>query len=121
MSPLVQRQEPNWNPQPNQEKKIGKQKVLKGKVTKGEKMIYSAFLIAIVLGLYLVLSNYASMYMVNHQIQQTETEISQQASVNQGLELQVKELSDPDRILAEAKSMGMELRVDDVRSIHVNN
>ncbi|WP_179298822.1 cell division protein FtsL [Evansella halocellulosilytica] len=118
MSPLVQRQEQQWNPQPKRETKTVKQKVFNGGITKGEKLIYFAALAAVVFGLYLVISNYASMYIVNHQIQQTESDIAQQASINQGLELQVKELSDPDRILAEAEAMGMELRVEDVRSIH---
>ncbi|MCD8509658.1 MAG: septum formation initiator family protein [Bacillus sp. (in: Bacteria)] len=71
--------------------------------------------------MYLVLSNYASIYIANHEIQQTERAIQEQVKVNEGLSLQVMELSDPDRILSMAKEMGMILDENNVRFTHTSN
>lgn len=84
-------------------------------ISKGEKIIYSLFLATIVFGLYLIISNFASIYLTNYEIQQNEQFIEEQINVNEGLELQVKELSDPVRILQEAEKMGMVLNEENVR------
>ncbi|ADU30856.1 cell division protein FtsL [Evansella cellulosilytica] len=120
MSPLVQRQtEPLTHPSIKQQP--SKQKVFKGGITKGEKVIFSAAIIAVVMVLFMVISNYASIYITNHQIQQTERGIQQQVNANEALNLQVMELSDPERILSEAKEMGMVLDPNNVRYTHSNN
>ncbi|WP_416151048.1 cell division protein FtsL [Salipaludibacillus sp. HK11] len=122
MSPLVEKRiQQNTVPQPERETKSVKERVFKGGVTKGEKMIYSMAIIAMVFVFYLILSNYATMYTLNHEIQQTETNISEQQEINGGLTLQVKELSDPDRILDIAQNdLGMELNDKSVKVIHGN-
>ncbi|UTR10976.1 cell division protein FtsL [Evansella sp. LMS18] len=120
MSPLVQKQAPYTSVQPQRERRTVTKRVYKGRVTKGEKLIYIVASAAFVFVLCLILSNYASIYMTNHQIQQTEVEISQQTGVNEALSLQVMELSDPERILSEAKDMGMVLNEENVRFTHQN-
>lgn len=123
MSPLVEkRMQETSVPQHERQTKSVKERVFKGGITKGEKLIYSITVIAGIFVLYLILSNYATMYSYNHQIQQTETKISQQENVNSGLTLQAKELSDPERILHIAQNdLGMELNDKSVKVIHGNN
>ncbi|WP_280769087.1 cell division protein FtsL [Salipaludibacillus daqingensis] len=123
MSPLVEKRlQESSLPQHDRQTRTVKERVFKGGITKGEKLIYSMALIAVIFVLYLILSNYATMYSLNHQIQQTETEITQQQEVNGGLTLQVKELSDPDRILDIAQNdLGMELNDKSVKVIHGND
>ncbi|MBU9712415.1 cell division protein FtsL [Evansella tamaricis] len=121
MSPLVQKQLHQPNPTPSKGKKVGKKSAYKSRITKGEKFIYAVALVGIVFAFFLVLTNYASIYMTNHQIQQTETDIREQLSVNEGLDLQVMELSDPERILAMAEDMGMVLDEENVRYTHSND
>jgi cell division protein FtsL len=122
MSPLVEKRiQQNNVPQHERETKSVKERMFKGGVTKGEKVIYSMAVIAVVFVFYLILSNYATMYSLNHEIQLTEKEISEQQEINGGLTLQVKELSDPDRILDIAQNdLGMELNDKSVKVIHGN-
>lgn len=92
----------------------------KSKISKGEKLVYSLFLVVIVFGMYAVISNYASLYVTNHEIQQNEISIQEQIKTNEALALQVRELTDPKRILLEAKGMGMILNEDNVKFTHSN-
>ena len=118
MSSLVRKQTYQTAVQPNRERQTVKQRVYKGGISKGEKLIYVVAAAALVFTLYFLLSNYASIYMTNHEIIQTETVIQEQGSVNEGLSLQVMELSDPERILSKAKDMGMILNEDNVKFTH---
>src|SRR5690554_2447937 len=120
MSSLAQRQV--QQPVQPQRKKQSQsvQKSHKTGISKGEKLIYSLFLAVIVFGLYLIVSNYASIYLTNHEIQQNEVSIQEQININEGLGLQVMELTDPTRILSEAKEMGMFLNEDNVKFTHSN-
>ncbi|SDY76274.1 cell division protein FtsL [Evansella caseinilytica] len=120
MSPLVQRQA-ETHTYPVKEKQSKKQRVFKGGITKGEKLIYCIALVALLFILYNVVSNYASIYVLNHQIQQQEQKIEDQRNVNESLSLQVTELSDPERILSEAKAMGMVLDDKNVKFTHSND
>ena len=123
MSPLVEkRMQHTQAPHRERVTKPVKERVFKGGITKGEKLIYLFTAGLVVFVLYLILSNYATMYGMNHQIQETETSITQQTSVNDGLTLQVKELSDPERILGIAQNdLGMELNDKSVKVIHGND
>ncbi|AOM83280.1 cell division protein FtsL [Salisediminibacterium beveridgei] len=101
------------------EKHQVKERIYKGRFTKGEKLIYSFGVIAMTLVCFVLITNYALMYMSNHDIQQMEQQIVQQESAIDGLSLQVKELSDPDRILYIAQNdLGMTLSDDKVHVIH---
>lgn len=96
-----------------------KERIYKGRFTKGEKLIYSFGVIVMVMVCFVLITNYALMYMSNHDIQQLEDQIVQQQSSIDGLSLQVKELSDPERILHIAQNdMGMTLSDDNVHVIH---
>lgn len=123
MSPLVEkRMQHTQAPHRERVTKPVKERVFKGGITKGEKLIYLFTAGLVVFVLYLILSNYATMYGMNYQIQETETSITQQTSVNDGLTLQVKELSDPERILGIAQNdLGMELNDKSVKVIHGND
>src|SRR5690554_1745145 len=120
MSSLAQRQvqQPIQPQRKKQSQSV--QKTYKTGVTKGEKLIYSLFLTVIVFGLYLIISNYASIYLTNHEIQKNEVSIQEQTTINEGLGLQVMELTDPKRILSEAKEMGMILNGGNVKFTHSN-
>ncbi|RNA69693.1 cell division protein FtsL [Alteribacter keqinensis] len=104
--------------QPERQLKQKKQRVFKGGITRGEKIIYPLTFLAVVFAAYVMLSNYATIYIANHEIQKTERSITEQSSVNEGLSLQVKDLSEPDRILHIAQAeLGMELNDQNVRVI----
>ena len=72
-------------------------------ITRGEKFLYSLFAFGLLLGL-------AYIDQLNRNIQTMNTEISQQTSLNQNLSYEVKELSQPDRIIANAKKHGLEIQ-----------
>ncbi|AXF55477.1 cell division protein FtsL [Salicibibacter kimchii] len=82
--------------------------------TRGEKYLMAMIGIAIVVTAVLMVSNYASMYGLEQEISQLQSEINQQQQYNEGLEHQVSELSDPERILEIAQDNGMELNDDNV-------
>ncbi|SDI66288.1 cell division protein FtsL [Natribacillus halophilus] len=83
--------------------------------TRAEKGLLTLIGAAIVFSAILMVSNYASMYTQNQEISQLQNDISQQQQYNEGLEHQVSELSDPERILNIAEENGMELNEDNVR------
>jgi cell division protein FtsL len=123
MSPLVEKRMNEASlPQHEHQAKPLKERVFIGGITKGEKLIYTLSAVAVIFVLYLILSNYGTMYSYNHQNQQTELKITAQSEVNSGLTLQAKELSDPERILHIAQNeLGMELNDKSVKVIHGNN
>ncbi|QQK76736.1 cell division protein FtsL [Salicibibacter cibarius] len=84
------------------------------KFTRGEKYLITLIAIAIIVTAVLMVSNYASMYGQEQDISQLQSEINQQQQYNEGLEHQVSELSDPERILEIAQENGMELNEDNV-------
>ncbi|WP_377889357.1 cell division protein FtsL [Alkalihalobacillus sp. R86527] len=93
--------------------------VQRGRITKGEKLLWMMLSIAVVAASIIMISNYASIYNINTSIQQVE--VKQQAQMKQNEELQVKvtELSAPDRIIdiAEEK-LGMQLNDQNVEVIN---
>ncbi|QQK80615.1 cell division protein FtsL [Salicibibacter cibi] len=84
------------------------------KFTRGEKYLIALIAIVIVVTAVLMVSNYASMYGQEQDISQLQSELNQQQQHNEGLEHQVSELSDPERILEIAQENGMELNEDNV-------
>ncbi|WP_096199253.1 cell division protein FtsL [Bacillus sp. FJAT-45350] len=87
-------------------------------ITRGEKAIVGFLLVAGVGLSSFILANYASIYTVNQEIHTLERSIQQQAQVNDGLQLQVVELSAPDRILHIAtEKLGMTLDDNKVKVI----
>ncbi|MBP3952132.1 cell division protein FtsL [Bacillus suaedae] len=86
-------------------------------VTLGERMIigFMAIMTFVVLGI--IVHNFASIYSVNQEVHKLEGDISKQVEVNEGLSLQVVELSAPDRILSIAKELGMSLDENKVKVV----
>ncbi|MFC0473073.1 cell division protein FtsL [Halalkalibacter kiskunsagensis] len=87
-------------------------------ITVGEKAIAGliTFIAFIVFGV--IVHNYATLYTVNQEAYQLQQTINQQAQLNEGLTLQVVELSAPDRILHIAKEeLGMTLDDNKVKVV----
>ncbi|QDI90607.1 cell division protein FtsL [Salicibibacter halophilus] len=84
------------------------------RLTRGEKYLMALIVMAVVVTAVLMVSNYASMYGQQQEISQLQSEINQQQQYNEGLEHQVSELSDPERILEIAQDNGMELNENNV-------
>lgn len=107
------------SPQRDTERQTVHERVYKGGITKGEKLLYVAAGVFICITMLFLLSNYAAMYSLNDTIQETETAVSEQQSTVDGLQLQVTELSDPERILHIAENdLGMTLDDRNVQVIH---
>lgn len=91
---------------------------IRTKITLGEKMIVAMIVAATFVVLSMMVHNYASIYSTNKEIYQLEATIGQQIQKNEGLSLQVVELSAPDRILDLAyEELGMNLEDDKVKVV----
>ncbi|WP_017727201.1 cell division protein FtsL [Halalkalibacterium ligniniphilum] len=87
-------------------------------ITRGEQLIIGSMIVAAFFIFGLIIHNYASIYTVNNDIHQLESSIAQQTQVNDGLSLQVVELSRPERILHIAtEKLGMTLDDEKVKVI----
>ncbi|BAB06293.1 cell division protein FtsL [Halalkalibacterium halodurans] len=89
----------------------------RGKITKGEKMLLGMLTVAFLLFIGFSVHNYATMYSVNREIHELEQTVAAQEQINDGLSLQVVELSSPERILKIAKSLGMKLEDENVKVV----
>lgn len=95
---------------PQKQKQVQLQSTGKRKITSGERVLYFFTIIGVVFATYLIISTYASIYIINKDIHNLELSIKQQSASNEALELQVTELSAPDRILKIAtENLGMTL------------
>lgn len=87
-------------------------------ITLGEKLIGALVVFGTLIVLCLVVNNYATLYGMNREVSQLETSVQQQSQVNEGLTLQVVELSAPDRILHIAsEKLGMSLDDNKVKVV----
>ncbi|WP_078430653.1 cell division protein FtsL [Alkalihalobacterium alkalinitrilicum] len=104
--------------QDQQQKQLKAPKQRKFSVTKGEKGLVLLAVVAFSVAVTFIIANYASVYSVNRDIHNLQRDIQQQTQVNDGLQLQVIELSAPDRILHIAtEQLGMSLDDNKVRVI----
>ncbi|WP_085992478.1 cell division protein FtsL [Oceanobacillus senegalensis] len=111
------------NPQqtPEKEQKVSGKAQKQGWITKGEKVIYSTvFLSLIVAGMFLV-SYSSSTDTLNRELQSLEQTVKHQRITNEGLALEKKELSRPERILEIAKERGLKIQEAEVRQAQVFN
>ncbi|MCM3713096.1 cell division protein FtsL [Halalkalibacter oceani] len=89
-------------------------------VTFGEKLIIGFIVACTFLMVSMIVHNYATIYGTNQEVYELEALIAEQVQLNEGLSLQVVELSAPDRILYLAsEELGMTL--DDNKVKVVNN
>lgn len=91
--------------------------VRKTKISIGELILLCAlgFMIAIV-GVK-VISNQATIYKVNKQIQQADASIQEQKKVNEDLKVQKKELSEYDRLWKKAEKFGLKRNENNVKVV----
>ncbi|UOQ43139.1 cell division protein FtsL [Halobacillus salinarum] len=101
--------------QPNREKQV-KVKVHRKKwISTGEKFLYSIASTAVIAASLYMVHFSSSTDKLNRDIQQAEQKIDAQQSQNENLAYQVKELSNPDRILKIAKKNGLSIKNSQVK------
>ncbi|WP_070120197.1 cell division protein FtsL [Bacillus marinisedimentorum] len=86
-------------------------------ITLGEKLLALGFAVILAFSCFIIVSNYATLYSVNKDIQQYEAAIDKQQKVNNELELSVAELNNPERIWEIAKKNGLTLNGDNVKVV----
>lgn len=84
-------------------------------VTPGEKFLYVIFSIATAGVMFYVVSFSIEMDTLNRDIQQLENTVEQQETINGNLRYQVKEYSNPARILRIAKENGLKIQNTQVK------
>jgi cell division protein FtsL len=93
-------------------------KKTKSKISSGEKFLYFTTLVGVVFATYLIISTYAAIYITNNEVHALERTIKNQTTNNEALQLQVTELSAPDRILKIAtEKLGMTLNDKNVKVV----
>ncbi|CDQ40213.1 MULTISPECIES: cell division protein FtsL [Virgibacillus] len=106
---------------PSQEQSTTVRVHRQGWITKGEKLIYSIVAVCIIIaGIYMV-SFSSSTDTVNREMQQLETQVNTQKSVNEQLSFEKKELSRPERITKIAKENGLKIQDAKVKQAHEMN
>jgi cell division protein FtsL len=91
--------------------------VKKSMFTPGEKIIGLVFTGLVCFGAVHIISNQTEIYQVNKDIQDVQTSIKEQQKVNSDLQVQVKDLSNYNRILEKAKKMGLVLNQNNVKVV----
>ncbi len=94
---------------------IPKQK--RRRITKGEKLFYILFAMGLIFFSIQIISNQASIYQINKEIQNLETELNDQVRVVQELEAQVQDLSKYDRLTEEAKKLGLTNKRENIKVV----
>ncbi len=91
----------------------------RGRITKGEKMLWMMLVLSFVAASIFMVSNYAKIYNLNTSLQQVEADQRAQMKQNEELDVQVTELSAPDRIVNIAEEeLGMKLNDQNVEVIN---
>jgi cell division protein FtsL len=86
-------------------------------ISPGEKILGITFCAALCFGAVQIISNQASIYEINKDIQETTSKIQTQTRVNTDLAMQVEELSTYERIWAKAKELGLKLNENNVKVV----
>lgn len=89
----------------------------KARISMGEKCLAVVFAGAVLFCGVKIVSNNASLYDVNVEIQKLEASIQEQSKKNEDLQVQVKELSTYERIWAKAQQLGLKLNEKNVKSV----
>lgn len=107
-----------------QAKQNQKQKVVirkKSWITKGEKVLYSAVGICLIIAAALIVSFSSSSDTLNRQVQSLEQKVQKQELKVEALEHEVKELSEPERILEKAKKHGLKVQNTEMKQANTVN
>jgi len=89
----------------------------KRRITLGERVLWLGLAAATVWGSVEIVSNQASLYSVNAEIQGLEKNVDSQTRVNKELKQEVTELSTYERIWAKAKELGLDLNENNVKVV----
>lgn len=84
-------------------------------ITLGEKILGCIFGVSVSIALVFMISYNANIDSLNRDLQRLEGEVSEQQMVNENLNYQVMEYSNPERILAIAKENGLDIQNTQVR------
>ena len=107
-------QQQQLNMQPKEKPK----KASKGaRITLGEKIL--AVFVFLIFGMLAIkiIATQATIYEMNKGIQDLQTTINKQKTVNDDLRVQVKELSNPERMLKKAEGLGLDLKENNVKVV----
>ncbi|MRG85499.1 cell division protein FtsL [Salinibacillus xinjiangensis] len=100
-----------YQPQQEQQQTKVQVKVQKKQwISKGEKFLYSLFVGSVVAASVFIVSYSSSLDSVNRDVQELQTKIEEQTLVNNTLQAEVKQLSEPSRILEVAKKNGLNIQ-----------
>ncbi|MBC1918111.1 cell division protein FtsL [Listeria booriae] len=100
-------------PQPQPKKEILK----RGKITLGEKLIVSIFVVVIAVFAFKIIGVQAQIYSVNQGIQEQQTNVDKQVKANEDLSSEVADLSRYERVWQKAKELGLKLDPDNVKVV----
>jgi cell division protein FtsL len=89
----------------------------KVKISIGELVLICALACILSIVSIKIISNQSDIYKVNKQIQQAEASIQEQAKVNEDLKVQVKELSEYERLWKKAEEFGLKRNENNVKVV----
>ncbi|GEN55305.1 cell division protein FtsL [Halobacillus litoralis] len=117
----IRKQQPLQQPERQKQAKVKVHKKKKW-ISTGEKFLYSFATTAVLAASVFLVQTSAQTDTINRDIRGLEQEIQQQESLNENLAYQVKELSNPDRILSIAKENGLNIQNAQVKQAgKINN
>ena len=89
----------------------------KGWISPGEKILGITFGALVCFGSVHIISNQASIYQVNKEIQDTKVTVQEQEKSNSDLTIQVNELSQYERIRDKAQKLGLTLNDQNIKVV----
>src|SRR5690625_2023873 len=107
----------NYVQQPERQRKVVVRVKRSGWLTKGEKVIYSLCAVLMIIGTFYIVSFSSSIDSVNREIQTLEENGQQKIVSNNNLTFEVKELSEPGRIVEIASENGLKIQDTKVKRI----
>lgn len=92
-----------------------------GWITKGEKVLYTIIAISLIVACVLMVSYSSSTDTLNRKIESLESVVQKQKVKNEGLQFEMKELSNPDRITRIARENGFQIQDAEVKQAQAFN
>lgn len=117
MSSLARKLQEQQSQQRQQAIQPERRKAVRHQVTPGEKLIWGIFAALLFFGAVQIVSAQSEIYKVNKDIQEMKVSIKEQEKANGDLKIQVKELSNYDRIMAKARELGLMLNENNVKVV----
>ena len=112
---------PNYTQPQKRKKQIVVQVKRRSWISRGEKIIYSFFGIALIVASLYIVSYAAKTDQLNREVLQLEQSVHQQKLENEALYFEVSELSSPERIIKIARENGLKIQDAKVkRATNVN-